>query len=932
MNSTIDHKAAGTIPVALVEQSVWQALQEPFSRFADRVAISDQTGSLTFRELEARVERIAATIQAQGLGEKRAIALLLAHGAPFIAALLAVLKTGHYYVPLNPSNSVDANRQILRDAEACLILTDSENADVAKNTGESICHVVDIDRLDGSVSNMADSPNIRPGDLAGLFYTSGTTGKPKGAMQSQRNFLHSTHSFINSLEIRSDDRLAFGYHGSTSASIKNIFAGLLTGATLCPWNIATDGVSTMADWLNNQEITILYIFRSAFSQCMSAAAPDLRFPRIRKLMLSSEPVFDTDVAIWRERFPAAGVFINHLASTEAGTFRCYTIDRTAKVRPGILPLGYPVEDKEILLCDAHGKPVGPGEIGEIVVKSRYVALGYWKQPALSDTVFSTPNGPDGERLFHTGDLGRMDADGCLHSLGRKDDQVKIHGRRVEIANVEASLAALEHIDQAAVVARNDGNGQAQLVAFFVSAMASLSADSLRRQLAAVLPTAEVPAFFEHLPELPRLPNGKIDRKALAAHEIVPTATAYAGPRDAVEKRLTALLQRVLQIEQLGINDNMFEHGADSLTAVEIVAAIEREFGVDVPTETLWAGASSVDALVRLIRSDGDCPPSHAMPSAMSTRDAAPISARPSGYVHPSRFIAPNDIAKIALLAAALLIAKMVPESNWRQVSGLFGRLRGQFRRRQTRALGQEIARHCDGFTYSTDGRSVLRDIYAGRFEIWLRKLKSPAKWRTPVQLRGQNHIEQALSRGRGVILWLAPDHFTGVVGHQAIHQAGYAVNMLSRPEHGFSTSVFGKRFLNRLAHGGGDTAHVKHIIMIDDGQAAIETVRRLLREKRIVAILAAAYTDRPIRCRFLDREIALASGPPRLALATGAALLPVFAHRHADGYQVVVNPALEPGDSAKNTAIESLLAQFINQLENFVRQYPAESDDWLALR
>jgi len=932
MNATMDHKAAGTIPVALVEQSVWQALQEPFLRFADRVAISDQTGSQTFRELGAWVDRLAATIQAQGFGEKRAIALLLAHGAPFIAGLLAVLKTGHYYVPLNPANPVEANRQILLDAEACLMLTDGDYGNVAKDVGNSICHVVDVDRLDGATPNVTGNPDIRAGDLAGLFYTSGTTGKPKGAMQTQCNFLHGAHSFINVLQIGSNDRLLLGYHGSTCAAVKNIFAGLLAGATLCPWNVARDGAAAMADWLISQHITVLYIFRSAFSQCMNATAPDVRFPKVRALMLSSEPVFESDVTNWRDRFPAAGLFINQLASTEADAFRRYAIDRADTVEPGLLPLGYPVEDKEILLCDKHGEPVGPGEVGEIVVKSRYVALGYWKRPGLSDSVFLAPDGPDGERLFRTGDMGRMDADGCLYSCGRKDDQVKIRGRRVEISNVEAALAGLDHIDQAAVVAREGSDGQVQLAAFFVSAAATLSADSLRRQLAEVLPTAEVPASFEHLPELPRLPNGKIDRKALVAHEIVPAATAYAGPRDAVEKRLTALLQRVLQIEQLGINDNIFEHGADSLTAVEIVAAIEQEFGVDVPTETLWAGASSVDALVRLIRSDGDCPPSHAMPSAMSTRDAAPISARPSGYVHPSRFIAPNDIAKIALLAAALLIAKMVPESNWRQVSGLFGRLRGQFRRRQTRALGQEIARHCDGFTYSTDGRSVLRDIYAGRFEIWLRKLKSPAKWRTPVQLHGQNHIEQALSRGRGVILWLAPDHFTGVVGHQAIHQAGYAVNILSRPEHGFSSSVFGKRFLNRFSHGGGDTAHVKHIIMIDDGQAAIETVRRLLREKRIVAILAAAYTDRPIRCRFLDREIALASGPPRLALATGAALLPVFAHRHADGYQVVVNPALEPGDTAKNTAIESLLAQFINQLENFVRQYPAESDDWLALR
>jgi amino acid adenylation domain-containing protein len=932
MDSRIDHKSAETIPVALVEQSVWRALQEPFARFGGRVAIADQTGNLTFRELRTWVERIANIILASGPSEKRAIGILLTQGAPFVAALLATLKAGHYYVPLNPANPVEANRQILRDAEACLLLTDSNYARIAKSTGEAICHVQDIDRLDETASDTADSPRVCAGDLAGLFYTSGTTGKPKGVMQTQRNFLHGTHSFIKSMEIGSDDRLLLGYNGSTCASVKNIFAGLLTGATLCPWDIAQDGATAMADWLNNQRITVFYIFRSAFSQCMSAVAPDVRFPQVRALMLSSEPVYDKDVTIWHERFPAANVFINHLGSTEVGTYRRYAIDRAATVAPGILPLGYCVEDKDVLLCDEHGEPVGPGEIGEIVVKSRYIALGYWKQPALSESVFSAPYGPDGERLFRTGDLGRMDADGCLHSFGRKDDQVKIRGRRVELANVEATLAALEHIDQAAVVARNGEDDRTQLVAFFVSTEDRVTANRLRRQLAEILPTVEVPAFFERLQALPRLPNGKIDRKALAAREIVPQAAPYAGPRDTVEKRLTAVLQRVLQAEQLGIDDNVFEHGADSLTAVEIAAAIEQEFGVDVPMEVMWSGAHSLAALAQLIRQADDYPqPSHEL-LATPAPNTAPINARPSGYVNPRRLIAPSDLAKLALLPAAILTAKLVPETQWRRTADLFGLLLTVLRSRQYRALGQEIARQCDGFAGPADGRTVLRGIRSGSFELWLRKLTSPTSWKAPLALIGQQHIERGLSRGRGVVLWLSPVKFTGVVGHQAVHQAGYPVNMLSRPEHGLSPTVFGQRFLNRFAYRGLGPAHVKRIVMIDDGQAAIETLRGLLRDNRIVAIVAAAATDQPLRYRFLGGEIELASGPPRLALATGAALLPVYAHRHAEGYQVLVNPPLEPDDTAKDTAIESLLSQFINQLERFVRQYPAESNHWVALQ
>jgi acyl-coenzyme A synthetase/AMP-(fatty) acid ligase/acyl carrier protein len=846
--------------------------------------------------------------------------------------MLATLKTGRYYVPLNPANSVEANRRILLDADARLLLTDSGHATLAKNTAATVCQIEEIDHFDGAALTMSESPVISPGDLAGLFYTSGTTGKPKGVMQTQRSFLHAAYSFINAMHIGPEDRLMLGYHGSTGASVKNIFAGLLTGATLCPWDFSQQGAAAMANWLNTQRITALYMFSSAFGQCMSAVPPDVKFPQVRALTLSSEPVYDSDVTTSRDRFPAANTFINQLASTEAGAYRRYVIDRAVSVRPGILPLGHKVEDKDVLLCDEQGDLVGSGEIGEIVVKSRYIALGYWKQPELSESVFSAPDGPDGERLFRTGDLGRMDADGCLHSLGRKDGQVKIRGRRVEIASVEAALVGLEPIEQTAVVARDDENGQTQLVAFFVSADNTLSTSTLRRQLTEVLSTAEVPALFKRLQALPRLPNGKIDRKALASREIAREATPFVGPRDAVEENLAAALRRLLRVDRLGIDDDIFEHGADSLTAVEIVAVIEQEFGVDVPMEALWSGAHTIAAMAQLIRLAGDEPQSFDASLAIPAGDTAPTNARPAFYTIPRRLFTPKDIAELALLPAAKLIATMVPESHWRRTADLFGLLRAVLRPRQVRALGHEIERQCDGAACGTDGLAILRGIRAGGLERRLRMLTSPAKWETPLVLQGQRHIDLGLSRGRGVMLWLSPATFTGLVGHQAVHQAGYPVNMLSRPEHGLSTTVFGQCFLNRFVYRGGEPGHAQRIVIIDDGQAAIETMRRRLRENHIVAIAAVAHADHPFHCRFLDGEIELASGPPRLALATGAALLPVFARRHVDGFQVLVGPALEPDDTAQDTAIESLVKQFVEQSERFVRRHPTETSHWASLR
>lgn len=926
-------RSAQTIPVALVEQPVWGALQAPFSQFADRVAIHDRNETLTFGELRARAEAIGVLINEADLGQKRAIGLLLTQGAPFVAGLLATLKTGHYYVPLNPANPVESNRQFLQDAEARLLLADANHAAVAMTTGEAICQVVDIDRSDqlsgnGLPANATTCETLGAGDLAGLFYTSGTTGQPKGVMQTQRNFLHGTHCFISTMKIGPDDRLLLGYHGSTCAAVKNIFAGLLTGATLCPWNIAHDGTVGMADWLIQQRITVLYIFRSAFSQCMSALPSDARFPHVRAVMLSSEPVYDKDVAIWHQRFPAADLFINHLGSTEVGTYRRFAIDRTMAVSPGILPLGYPVEDKEVLLWNEEGEEVRSGKIGEIVVKSRYLALGYWKRPDLNASLFSAPTGPMEDRLFRTGDMGFMDADGCLHSSGRKDDQVKIHGRRVQIAGVEAVLSALDDVDQAAVVARHGQDGQTLLTAFFVSAVDSLSADSLRQQLAQLLPTAEVPAVFERLPALPRLPNGKIDRAVLAKREIAAKGTAYIKPRDSVERRLTKLLQGVLQLERLGANDNIFGYGADSLTAVEIMAAIETEFGLNLPERALWSGGHTVAGLARFIRAGVNADRLDPGPAS----EYPVIVERATGYLEPRRFISRSDIIKLIVLPVALLIAQLVPEGHWRRISDLFGRLFTLSRLRQCQALSEELARQGHCLHGPANGRDVLCGIRSADFESLLRRLISPAKWQIPLLLHGQEHIEDGLSRGRGVILWLSPDKFAGVVGHQAVHRAGYRVHMLSRPEHGLSPTLFGQRFLNRFAYLGDDPTHAKRIIMIHESQAEIETLRRLLRDNAVVAIAAGAQSKQPFRLRFLESEIELATGPPRLALATGAVLLPLFAHRDAEGFRVVVCPALEPNEGKKGAAVESLLYQFVRRLESFVRQHPKESSCWTALR
>jgi len=661
---------------------------------------------------------------------------------------------------------------------------------------------------------------------------------------------------------------------------------------------------------------VLYIFRSAFRQCLLAAPAEISFPSVRLLMLSSEPVYDSDVSSWREHFPAAPVFINHLGSTEAGTYRRHVIERGTNVAPGIVPLGHPVLAKEVLLWGEDGEEVATGEVGEIVVRSRYLALGYWRRPDLTEASFIEPEGPDGARLFRTGDMGRLDDAGCLHSMGRKDDQVKILGRRVELAAVEAALLALDGIDEAVVVARADDEGQARLAAYVVCPGAAPDAAELRRRLAGRLAAAEMPSAVVPLDALPRLANGKPDRKDLASRELPCAAAAAADePRDDVERRLTELLRGLLRRERLGITDDLFEQGADSLTAVEIVAAIETGFGVDLPTESLWTGATTIAALATAVRRE------LGLPAVAVPATAAPAPP-PTVYAMPERAIDLADLGEAALLPVLKTLATVVPERQWRGIYAAASRAILPVRGGRRRALGESLKRrYADGETMA---REVLQATQAGALERRLRLMNAPRRWTAEVELQGREHLDAALARGRVALLWLAPVTFAGVVALRGLRRAGYDVGMLTRPEHGLSGSRFGQRVLNPFIALEGEAEGVERIVMRGDGQAAIDRVRRRLRENRAVVIATVAHSDRPVALPLFEGEILIASGPPRMALATGAALLPVFARRSdGGGYEVeIVDELVAEGDG------EALMREFVRRFEAYVLRHPGEWTKW----
>jgi len=332
--------------------------------------------------------------------------------------------------------------------------------------------------------------------LTWILYTSGSTGQPTGVVQNHRNVLHFMMNHTNGLHICSEDRLALLHSCSVNAANHDIFTALLNGASLHPLDIKEEGVADLANWLIGQEITYCHVVPTLFRHLVDTLTGAERFPKLRLIRLGAEPARARDVELYKQHFSRGCILVNRLGHSETGTLLWYFIDRETRIDGPTVPVGYGVEDNEILLLDEAGVEVGLNGIGEIAVRSRYLSPGYWRRPDLTRAAFQPdPEGGD-ERLYWTGDLGRMLPDGCLVHVGRKDSQVRIRGHRIELDEIEIALLDLDAINEAVVVAAEDRSGDQRLVAYIVPrGRPAPTVTTLRSALAERLPDYMIPSAF-----------------------------------------------------------------------------------------------------------------------------------------------------------------------------------------------------------------------------------------------------------------------------------------------------------------------------------------------------------------------------------------------------------------------------------------------------
>lgn len=583
----------------------------------ERPAVITAAGVCTYGDLRRRVTQYADVLACIGLRPNDAVALSIEHGADAIAAIFATLEVGAAFVWLDGGQPAARNQTVVRNCGARYLMTDNGQA------GKQL--VADLAELNLGLLRVGDSSAAfiervsrdfgtatLPADTATVVYTSGSTGTPKGIVLTRANIDQLTEWYGGQVGLAPGARQLQWAQLTYDAACVEVFSTIRNRGTLVmpPAEVKSD-VRAIVEWIRHQGVTHVVtapsLYRALADTVESAGVAAL--DQVRVLTCSGEDLRPALVAKMRATFPQADIY-NMYGQTEniLATFHQVTAEdeHAAKV-----PVGRALPGREVVLRTADGDEVPDGEVGEVWVRSRFLAPGYLNSPELTDLAFFPDwHGEPGFRIYRTGDLASRTADGELIFHRRVDHQIKIRGVRVELGEIEAALLDVPGIVHAGVVTREVDEGRSQLVAYVqLSDGATMSPDQLKAALGQRLPRNMVPARFVVLDTMPLTTFGKIDRKRLPA---VPSDDEGPGPDDAAvgsatEKQLALIWSQVLAVQPPGKDADFFALGGDSLTVPRVRAAVVAEFGVDVPLHHFYECpqlhqlATQVDTLVQQAR-------------------------------------------------------------------------------------------------------------------------------------------------------------------------------------------------------------------------------------------------------------------------------------------------------------------------------------------
>ena len=584
-------------PAEALEQSLVKRFEEQVDIHSDRLAVKFGQQELSYRELNIAANRLAHALLTQRNEPKEPVVLLFENSLSAIVSILAVLKADKFYAGVNATYPRTRVKYMMDDLRAKTVLTDSRSLALAQELSPEGATITTVDDIANEHSDENPNLTIDPDSSAWIVYTSGSTGQPKGVVQTHRNVLQFTMNYVNYYHLVPEDRsaLLFAYGGTAWAH--EIFMNLLNGSSLIFYDLKLRGLSGLGDFLVNEKITICKIVSTAFRHFTETLEPRTVFSDVRLVVLGGEAVYPVDVDGFKKAFPRDSVLVNRIGCSETGSIFSYFIDHDTEIDGNNVPIGNVWGGNQVTLLGEDGHPVGDNEIGEVAVRSRYLSPGYWRKPEITIKSFLPDQDGENRRIYLMGDVALRRPDGLYQHMGRKDFQVKIRGYRVEVAEVELALLERVEIKDAVVTMHEDRTGDGRLAAYVVpSGVGAVVPSRLRSYLTGRLPSYMIPFAFVVLDELPLLPNGKTDRLALPdpGRDRPEIGVGYVAPQTPIERKLTEIWAEVLDIDDVGVDDDFLEIGGDSLKATRILSRAISTFEVEVPLQELFGSPTISD--------------------------------------------------------------------------------------------------------------------------------------------------------------------------------------------------------------------------------------------------------------------------------------------------------------------------------------------------
>ncbi|SHM86864.1 non-ribosomal peptide synthetase [Chitinophaga sp. CF418] len=599
---------------------VYQLFAETAALYPLHVAIEEETGSVSYEELEKDSNRLARLLKAKGVTPGDAIGVVLTSGINLVTAMLAVMKSGGIYLPLDLRQPRRILSGILEQLAPVILITDSSSLQDVKGmagdiplllempaSGEEILNELDIEFssligiekrpyrcftpegllpeyevLPEELSSAALDVIIPDDAPAYVFYTSGSTGVPKGIKGNHRSLSHYIQWHGKEFAVDIDSRISQIAPVTFDASLKDILVALTSGATLCiPAPDTRQRIPSLVKWLSDTRISIVQTVPSLFRLITREMEESgIGLPGLRHVVLAGERLYGRDVLNWKKVNDGKARLSNMYGLTETTILKsCYHIDGPDWEPGEVLPVGRPIEDTSIAVIN-NGLLCVEGEIGEIYISSPYVTLGY-TDPILTDALF-VPNPlleDDRFLVCRTGDIGRYRSEGILELLGRRDDQVKLHGVRVELDSIRQALLGLEEIRQVELIVQQDEELVQELICYYSGK--EYEATTLRALLENELPLTHLPVHYIFMEVFPLNINGKVDRKKLPKPSDRKEQEGNDQPHEGIEEQLAGIWKAILRVDKVGRNTSFFTIGGSSLKAIQLISRIYKELEIQL---------------------------------------------------------------------------------------------------------------------------------------------------------------------------------------------------------------------------------------------------------------------------------------------------------------------------------------------------------------